>query len=67
MVVMEQAPRLYLLLPHGLLHHGLLHHGLLHHGLLVMEVEVEVSKEIDAAPLFKESIIEIVALYRNIT
>ena len=48
MVVMEQAPRLYLLLPHGLLHHGLLHHG-----LLVMEVEVEVSKEIDAAPLLK--------------
>ena len=38
---MEQAPRLYLLLPHGLLPHG----------LLVMEVEVEVSKEKDAQKL----------------
>ena len=46
----------YLLLPHGLLNLNL------PHGLLVMEVEVEVSQEIDAAPLFKESIIEIVAL-----
>ena len=49
---------LYLPLPHGILNLNLN----LPHGLLVMEVEVEVSQEIDAAPLFKESIIEIVAL-----